>query len=243
MSFPGMSQVTDKIGNKVNQYFEWIDGIKTPWRRTAMLIITDLGLILLPLAVLIAMNGVSFHGPHFLIFGKPHFLSFGQITAKIFHPSGFSAFSTLAMVGMAGAAIGTGTMWLLEDTLGSKYANGAGKVMALVAPFLLIAGGGLLIYSGGAVHGAHGLGFSFTKSMGSGWAIAGILLIPGSLFVASKSVEVLQKGENIQVIKNSKASNQSCHRVQQSRQQKEFKKIKLDQQSKSTKRKELDQID
>ncbi len=169
-----ISGVKSKMGGVLDSILDYPDK-HDGWKRKALYIIYDLGVILL---------GVLFYS-----------MANGLLTGG--HFSGLLNPAPQALMGapMAVAAVGFGVSWLLKDILGEEKGRLLGKIMMALTPVFIAVAGTAFILSGG-MHGGH---FSFAHALTTPYFIVGALITPLSLLAAGHAIKVLGQ-DDVQII-------------------------------------------
>lgn len=132
------------------------------WRR----LVIDIALFAVALFALYAMTqGLSFLHPNLAAFTNP------------------SLMTVMGMPMMLGAA-GVGLSWFIRDAIGKEHKRTAAKIAAIIMPMGLLLATGLLI--------ASGFQPGFNSSLITNYLLAGLIIVPSSLFVLRHSMSVFR---------------------------------------------------
>jgi len=131
------------------------------------------------------------------------------VTTGNFDPASLSnpTVGVIMAMPMSFAITGIGVAWLLEDVIGKKHQRTAAKIMAFIMPLALIAGTVCLM--GAGLHGG------FKPFSINNYFLAGLLLLPLSLFALDRSAKILTHKEPIFVRRASDSvEKKEYHRLQ-----------------------------
>ncbi|MCH9628031.1 MAG: hypothetical protein S4CHLAM2_16810 [Chlamydiales bacterium] len=172
----GMKNMGSEMGGMLDSFLDFPDKYEG-WKRKALYIIYDVGVILLGVLMFSMANGL---------------LTGGGFNSLL-HPS----ITSLMGAPMAVTAVGFGVSWLLKDILGEKKGRTLGKILLALTPVFLAVASTAFILNGG-MYAGH---FSFAHAATTPFFIIGALIAPLSIFAAGHAIEVLGR-DDIQIITN-----------------------------------------